>query len=124
MRAVPGELKPTVKAYLALKLAGDSPDAPHLVRARRRVHALGGLERTNSFTRFYLAVVGAVGWDLVPARAAGALDFAVMVRAEPLPDVVVDRVPSSSPLTIIYAVKPRSTHLPQAQVDELFCRPC
>src|SRR5213076_100504 len=47
----PAELNATVKAYLALKLAGDSPGAPHLVRARRRVHALGGLERTNSFTR-------------------------------------------------------------------------
>ena len=30
-------------------------------------HLLGGLERTNSFTRFYLAMVGALDWSLVPA---------------------------------------------------------
>src|SRR5579863_9801691 len=110
----PAELNATVKAYFALKLAGDSPRAPHLVRARARVHALGGLERSNSFTRFYLALVGAVGWDLVPAT---------------LPELVI--LPSwfvlnlyrmSSwtrtivvPLTILYAVKPRSTHLPRAR---------
>src|SRR5207237_8061882 len=27
----------TVKAYYALKLAGDSPDAPHMVRARKAI---------------------------------------------------------------------------------------
>jgi len=34
---------------------------------KRAVHRLGGLEHTNSYVRFYLALVGAVGWDLVPA---------------------------------------------------------
>ena len=56
----PSELNATIKAYVALKLAGDSTDAPHLVNARRRVHLLGGLERANSFSRFYLALVGAM----------------------------------------------------------------
>ena len=118
----PAELNATVKAYLALKLAGDSPDAPHLVRARRRVHALGGLERTNSFTRFYLALVGAVGWDLVPA----ALPELVILPSW----FVLNLYRMSSwtraivvPLTIIYAMKPRSTVLPRARVDELFLDP-
>jgi squalene-hopene/tetraprenyl-beta-curcumene cyclase len=118
----PAELNATVKAYLALKLAGDSADAPHLVRARRRVHALGGLERTNSFTRFYLALVGAVGWELVPA----ALPELVILPSW----FVLNLYRMSSwtrtivvPLTIVYALKPRSTHLPQAQVDELFVNP-
>src|SRR5262245_56940694 len=44
----PSELNATVKAYVALKLAGDSSDAPHLINARRCVHLLGGLERANS----------------------------------------------------------------------------
>src|SRR3979490_2240250 len=118
----PGELNATVKAYVALKLAGDTPDAPHLVRARRRVHALGGLERTNSFTRFYLAVVGAVGWDLVPAALPELLILPSwfvlnLYRMSSWTRTIV------VPLTIIYAVKPRSTHLPQAQVDELFVNP-
>jgi squalene-hopene/tetraprenyl-beta-curcumene cyclase len=118
----PSELNATVKAYLGLKLAGDSPEAPHLVRAARRVHALGGLERTNSFTRFYLALVGAVGWDLVPA----ALPELVI-----LPSWFVLHLYRMSswtraivvPLTILYAMKPRATVLPRAHVDELFLNP-
>ncbi|HMI49945.1 MAG TPA: squalene--hopene cyclase [Candidatus Saccharimonadales bacterium] len=63
----PSELSATCKAYFALKLAGDSPDAAHMVQARAEVHALGGLEMTNSYVRFYLALLGAVGWELVPS---------------------------------------------------------
>src|ERR1700683_5440181 len=63
----PSELNATVKAYFALKLTGDSPDAPHMRIACERVRTLGGLEATNSYTRFYLALVGVVGWDMVPA---------------------------------------------------------
>src|SRR6202790_1097959 len=48
----PSELNATSKAYFALKLAGDSPDAPHMVRTRAAVHRLGGLGLTNSYTRF------------------------------------------------------------------------
>src|SRR5258708_13364874 len=63
----PSELNATCKAYFALKLAGDSPDSMQLVKAREAVHRLGGLEHTNSYVRFYLALVGAVGWELVPS---------------------------------------------------------
>src|SRR5271169_5975618 len=63
----PSELNATCKAYFALKLAGDSTEAAHLAQARKTVHALGGLEHTNSYVRFYLALVGAVEWELVPA---------------------------------------------------------
>src|ERR1700731_5454789 len=34
----PSELNATVKAYFALKLAGDLPETPHMQRARVRVH--------------------------------------------------------------------------------------
>ena len=63
----PSELNATCKAYFALKLAGDSTDARHMAQARETIHRLGGLEHTNSYVRFYLALVGAVGWDLVPS---------------------------------------------------------
>lgn len=63
----PAELNATVKAYVGLRLAGDSAAAPHLARAAERVRELGGLEATNSFARFYLALAGVIGWDLVPA---------------------------------------------------------
>jgi squalene-hopene/tetraprenyl-beta-curcumene cyclase len=63
----PSELNATVKAWVALRLAGDAADAAHLVRAARRIRELGGLEATNSFTRFYLALAGVIEWDMVPA---------------------------------------------------------
>src|SRR5215472_6867185 len=63
----PSELNATIKAYAALRLAGDTQECGHLRRAVRRIHELGGLEAANSYTRLYLALVGAVGWDMVPA---------------------------------------------------------
>src|ERR1700719_3159722 len=52
----PSEINATVKAYFALKLAGHSPESKFMIRARDRALQLGGLERTNSFTRLYLAL--------------------------------------------------------------------
>ena len=63
----PSELNATCKAYFALKLAGDDPNSRQLAAARGTIHRLGGLENSNSYVRFYLALVGAVGWELVPA---------------------------------------------------------
>src|SRR5215469_3188402 len=63
----PAELNATVKAYVGLRLAGDSADAPHMQAGRRKIHELGGLEATNSYVRFYLAAVGAIDWSYVPA---------------------------------------------------------
>jgi squalene-hopene/tetraprenyl-beta-curcumene cyclase len=63
----PSDLNATCKAYFALKLVGDDVNAPHMTQARETVHRLGGLELTNSYVRFYLALIGAVGWELVPS---------------------------------------------------------
>jgi squalene-hopene/tetraprenyl-beta-curcumene cyclase len=63
----PSELNATCKAYFALKLAGDGPNSPQLSKARAVIHRLGGLEKSNSYVRFYMALVGAVGWELVPS---------------------------------------------------------
>jgi squalene-hopene/tetraprenyl-beta-curcumene cyclase len=63
----PSELNATCKAYFALKLAGDNPKSARMVEARETVLRLGGLERSNSYVRFYLAVAGALGWEMVPS---------------------------------------------------------
>src|ERR1700722_9225317 len=47
----PSELNATVKAYVALRLAGDAASSPSLERARKKIHELGGLEATNSYVR-------------------------------------------------------------------------
>ena len=61
------DLSATVKGYFVLKLYGDDPDAPHMRRARERVRELGGAERVNTWTNFFLACLGQVSWNAVPA---------------------------------------------------------
>ena len=56
----------TVKAYYALKLAGDDADAPHMVRARNAILSRGGAARANVFTRIALAQFWQVPWRAVP----------------------------------------------------------
>lgn len=56
----------SVKAYYALKLAGDDPDAPHMARARDAILARGGAARSNAFTRIALALFGEVPWRATP----------------------------------------------------------
>jgi squalene-hopene/tetraprenyl-beta-curcumene cyclase len=60
------DLSVTVKAYFALKIAGHSASAPHMVEARDCVHRLGGAENVNSFTRFYLAALGQIPYSSCP----------------------------------------------------------
>ncbi len=63
----PPDISAMVKAYFALKIFGDDPDAPHMRRARERIHELGGAEKINTFSMFYLACLGQVSWDACPA---------------------------------------------------------
>jgi squalene-hopene/tetraprenyl-beta-curcumene cyclase len=63
----PSEVSTSIKAYFALKLAGDSPDAPHMVEARRAILDLGGIEAANSFTKIYLSIFGQYDWARCPA---------------------------------------------------------
>lgn len=63
----PSDLSTSVEAYVALRLAGDSAEAPHLLKARRFIIDNGGVEATRVFTRIWLAVVGQWSWDDLPA---------------------------------------------------------
>src|SRR5947208_5681047 len=116
----PSEINATVKAYFALKLAGHSPESKLMTRARERALQLGGLEKTNSFTRLYLALAGVIGWDMVPAippelmflpqwAPVNIYEMSSWTRA-----IVI-------PLTILYARKPSWPVPAHARLDELFC---
>jgi squalene-hopene/tetraprenyl-beta-curcumene cyclase len=63
----PVDLSASVKAYLALKMAGDPVDAPHMARSREAIRAAGGLTRCNTFTKISLAMIGLYPWDGCPA---------------------------------------------------------
>jgi len=115
----PSELNATCKAYFALKLAGDSPDSSHLTRAREIIHRHGGLELTNSYVRFYLALVGAVGWELVPS---------IPPELMLLPNWFYINIYEMSswtrgiviPMGILSAIRPDFRLPAHARVDELF----
>jgi squalene-hopene/tetraprenyl-beta-curcumene cyclase len=115
----PSELNATCKAYFALKVAGDSVDAPHMVQARETVHRLGGLEHSNSYVRFYLALVGAVGWELVPS---------IPVELMLLPNWFYINIYEMSswtrgiviPMSILCALRPDWRVKDGVSVDELF----
>ena len=63
----PVDVSASVKAYLALKLVGHAADEPPLVRARRAIAEAGGPWAVNSFTRFYLALLGQMPYSACPA---------------------------------------------------------
>ena len=60
------DISASVKAYYCLKMVGDSPEAPHMVRAREAILAHGGAARANVFTRILLAQFGQLAWAHVP----------------------------------------------------------
>ncbi len=54
----PADVSATVKAYVALKLTGLSPDSEPLQRAARRVLELGGVQAANSYVKINLSLFG------------------------------------------------------------------
>lgn len=62
----PAEVNATIKAYLALKLAGLPVTDPRMLRAREMALHLGGVPRMNTFSKLYLALIGLVEWRHVP----------------------------------------------------------
>ncbi|MEV5242849.1 squalene--hopene cyclase [Streptomyces cinnamoneus] len=62
----PAELSATIEAYVALRLAGDAPDAPHMAAASEWVRARGGIAAARVFTRIWLALFGWWRWEDLP----------------------------------------------------------
>ncbi|MCB1985577.1 MAG: squalene--hopene cyclase [Burkholderiales bacterium] len=56
----------SIKSYYALKLVGDSPDEPHMVRVREAILQHGGAAKANVFTRLLLAMYQQIPWRGVP----------------------------------------------------------
>jgi squalene-hopene/tetraprenyl-beta-curcumene cyclase len=115
----PSNISLGVKAYLALKLMGWSPDHPVLAKARTWILANGGVTEVNTFTKIYLCFMGQYEYDAVPAVPPELILFpkwwyfniyeiSAWSRA-----IVV-------PLSIAYAKKPFKKLTPEQGIDELF----
>lgn len=116
------DMSASVKAYLALKLVGDSPDAPHMVRAREAILSRGGAARANVFTRFALALWGQVPWRACPVLRVEAL---LLPSWSPFH---MDKVSYWSrtvmvPLLALASMKPRARNPRGVSIRELFVTP-
>jgi squalene-hopene/tetraprenyl-beta-curcumene cyclase len=116
------DISATVKAYLALKLAGDDPLAPHMVRARSAVLSAGGAARANVFTRIALALFGEVPWRAVPVMP---VEIMLLPRWFPfhLSKVSYWSRTVIVPLLILMALKPQAINPRKVRIHELFTVP-
>jgi squalene-hopene/tetraprenyl-beta-curcumene cyclase len=117
----PFNISASVKAYYALKLAGDPPDAPHMRRAREAILAQGGAGTANVFTRILLALHGVVSWSSVPA-----VPVEVMLLPRWFP-FHLSRVSYWTrtvlvPLLVLAALRPVARNPRGIGIDELFPR--
>ena len=115
----PGDLSTSVECYFALKLAGVSPDAPRMVKAREFILSKGGLPRARVFTKIWLALFGQWDWKHVPAIPPemallpswvpmNLYDFSSWARATMLP------------LSIVITHRPARSIPDSAAIPELF----
>ena len=116
------DISASVKAYLALKLAGDPVDAPHMQRAREAILAHGGARRSNVFTRIALALFGFVPWHAVPV-----MPVEIMLLPKWFP-FHIDKISYWSrtvvvPLLVLMALRPRARNPRGIDIAELFVEP-
>ncbi len=63
----PADLSVSCLSYFALKVAGESADAPHMRRTREVILAQGGADAANTYTKYHFALFGQLPWAAVPA---------------------------------------------------------
>ena len=113
------EMSASVKAYFALKMIGDSPDAPHMVRAREAIRSRGGAIHSNVFTRFMLAMFGVLQWRSVPVLP---VEIMLLPMWSPfhLHRISYWARTTIVPLMVLAALKPRARNASTVGIDELF----
>ncbi|MBA2352995.1 MAG: squalene--hopene cyclase [Burkholderiales bacterium] len=112
----------SVKAYYALKLAGDDVDSAPMIRARAAILANGGAARCNVFTRIALAL-----FEQVPWRAAPLVPVEIMLLPRWFPfhpgKVSYWSRTVMIPLSILCSLKARAKNPRGISIAELFTIP-
>lgn len=116
------DMSASVKAYFALKMTGDSPDAPHMRRAREAILARGGAVNSNVFTRVLLSLYGILDWRSVPEMP---VEITLLPRWFPfhLSKVSYWARTVLVPLLVLQALRPRAKNPLGVKIDELFVEP-
>ncbi|KQW18477.1 squalene--hopene cyclase [Afipia sp. Root123D2] len=113
------DMSASVKAYFALKMIGDSVDAPHMVKARETILARGGAAKSNVFTRIMMALFGVLTWRAVPMMP---VEIMLLPRWFPFHLTKISywaRV-VIVPLLVLMTFKPRARNPLGVGIDELF----
>jgi squalene-hopene/tetraprenyl-beta-curcumene cyclase len=115
----PAEISCSVKAYYALKLAGDSPEAAHMTRAREAILRLGGAARANVFTRIMLAIFAQLPWRAVPFVP---VEIMLLPRRFPFHLLKVSYWSRTVmvPLFVLYSYKVQAKNPKAVSIRELF----
>jgi len=116
------DLSCTVKSYYALKCAGDDVDAPHMVRAREAILALGGAAKANVFTRILLAMFGQVPWAAAPYVPVEIVLFPRWFPFE-IYKVATWARAVMVPLFVLCTLKAKAKNPREIHIAELFVRP-
>lgn len=117
----PLEISASVKAYWALKIAGHSPDAEYMRRACTAIRDAGGAEQVNSFTRYYLALLGAISYEQCPAVPPEIVllpwwcPFNIYEMSAWSRTILV-------PLSLLWAFRPQHRLAPEHDIRELFLK--
>ncbi len=113
------DMSASVKAYFALKMIGDSPDAPHMVRALEAIRSRGGAVHSNVFTRLMLAMFGVLSWRSVPVLP---VEIMLLPMWSPFHINKISYWARTTmvPLLVLAALKPRARNVSGVGIDELF----
>jgi squalene-hopene/tetraprenyl-beta-curcumene cyclase len=116
------DVSATVKAYFALKMIGDSPEAEHMQRARRAILEAGGAEKVNVFTRILLALFGVVSWRAVPMMPVEIMRLPMWFPFH-LSKVSYWARTVIVPLLVLNAKRPKARNPRGVRIDEVFTDP-
>ena len=115
----PCEVNATIKAYLALKLAGVCPTHPKMLKARSVALNLGGVPRMNTFSKLYLALLGLYPWAYVPTIPCEVLLIGKWFHVN-FHEMSSWTRSMLVPLAIINHFKPTRHLTPAINLDELY----
>jgi squalene-hopene/tetraprenyl-beta-curcumene cyclase len=115
----PSEVNASVKGYVALKLAGHSPDSDPMERARAAILRMGGIPKMNTYGKFYLALLGQFPWEALPVIPPEIVLFPhwfplSLYRLSAWTRVIV------VPMAIISHFRPTRVLPPEKQLHELY----
>jgi squalene-hopene/tetraprenyl-beta-curcumene cyclase len=113
------DMSASVKAYFALKMIGESVEAPHMLRARQAILSRGGAIHSNVFTRFTLAMFGVLTWRSVPVLPVEIILLPLWFPIH-LNKMSYWARTTMVPLLVLAALKPRARNAKGVGIDELF----